>query len=165
MSKKLTQDKLKSRLSYSQNNGLFSWISEPSNRKTKGVAGGLDSLGYRGIKIDGKQYLAHRLAFLYVNGSLPLYCVDHINGDRDDNRWVNLRACTLSQNQKNRKVGKNSTSGVKGVTWMKDRSKWRADIKNSGKSVHVGVFKSLEDAEKAVIKKREELHGEFANHG
>lgn len=165
MSKELTQEYLKSRLKYNQSNGIFSWINDQSNRKTKGIAGGLDSLGYRRIKIDGKLYLAHRLAFLYVNGFFPSDCADHVNGERDDNSWENLRACTLAQNQRNRKIAKNNTSGFKGVSWMKDRDKWRGDIKKFGKNVHVGIFKSLEEAKKAVIKKREELHGEFANHG
>lgn len=102
----------------------------------------------------------------FVLGLLPkdLQHVDHANGDKLDNRRSNLRICTRSQNMHNRKVDRSNSSGVKGVFWHRQHSKWYARIGLHGKSIFLGLFDDLKDAECAVRKARERLHGEFARH-
>ena len=97
-------------------------------------------------------------------GYLPKI-IDHINGDKLDNRIENLRSATVGQNQHNRKTNTNNTSGYKGVCWDKAMKKWRARIKLEDKSIHLGYFTNAEEADKVVRAAREELHGSFANHG
>ena len=88
--------------------------------------------------------------------------VDHINGNPLDNRKSNLRICTNAENQRNRGVNKNNTSGYKGVCWAKQNKKWKARIKHNGKLIHLGYYKDKEEAARAYDKKAKELHGEYA---
>lgn len=88
--------------------------------------------------------------------------VDHINGNKLDNRRSNLRLCNNSQNQMNKGLQSNNTSGYKGVTWRKDVNKWRAQIFFGGKNFVLGNFENKKDAAKAYNQKALELHGEFA---
>jgi len=98
----ITQDKLKEILDYNQHTGLFTWkkIKKYSNRSVGDIAGSL-SLGYVVIGIDKKIYKAHRLAWLYVYGEFPKEQLDHINGNKEDNRICNLREANQSQNNFN----------------------------------------------------------------
>jgi hypothetical protein len=89
-------------------------------------------------------------------------CVDHKNGNSLDNRKCNLRIATHGQNTKNAKLNKRSTSGHKGVTWHKPGNKWRAQIQNNGKKMHLGYFNTKEEAAKAYNIAALELFGEFA---
>jgi hypothetical protein len=91
--------------------------------------------------------------------------VDHINGDKLDNRRANLRLATIGQNRQNAARRKDNTSGVKGVSWKRGENKWRARIVVDGKERHLGLFDRLEDAERAVRTGREALHGAFTCHG
>jgi hypothetical protein len=88
--------------------------------------------------------------------------VDHINGNRLDNRRANLRACTTAQNCLNRAIQRNSTSGYKGVTLHKQTGKWQAGITYQGKTTHLGLFPSAEEASEAYKQAAIRLHGEFA---
>lgn len=88
--------------------------------------------------------------------------VDHINGDKLDNRKENLRVCTQAQNIANSKINKSNKSGYKGVYWNKERHKWSTQIKFNRKSMHIGHFVDLEDAAHAYDTKARELFGEFA---
>ena len=123
-----------------------------------------DRYGYlvAGIIVNGhpKQIRLHRLAMFLLTGSLPDQ-VDHINGVRDDNREVNLRACTASQNMQNHGVSKNNTSGVSGVHWHKRTRKWYARIAFQGKRVFLGDFASLEDAAEARKQAEIKYFGKF----
>lgn len=89
--------------------------------------------------------------------------VDHINGNKLDNRRCNLRLATSSQNQQNRRVGKDNTSGFKGVSWHKKSKKWCAQITVNRKVKHIGIFDDSIEAAKAYDKAAKELHGVFAN--
>lgn len=89
--------------------------------------------------------------------------VDHINGDTLDNRRCNIRVCTPAENMRNRPIQSNSTSGYKGVSWHKHRSKWRAQIKINGRKKHLGYFDNPKDAYMAYCLAAAELHGRFAN--
>jgi len=142
--------RLKELLSYDPNTGLFEWKVDRLNGKIKGgdVAGCKNNIGYIQIRSEGEQYLASRLAFLFMEGYLPEHTVDHINRIRDDNRWCNLRHTTMQCNNRNKSLDKRSTSGVSGVTWDKTRNQWRSWIRGDikGKTVFLGRFALLKDA-------------------
>lgn len=164
--KNITQDELQSLLHYEPETGVFSWKVSPNRRiKVGSVAGTPQNRGYVNIKISGKLYLAHRLAFLYMTGEFPPDDVDHANGIKNDNYWSNLRQATRSENNHNLRLSSANTSGVKGVTWNKPAGKWRAVICIQGKNRHLGYFTTIEAAETVVRSARIELHGAFANHG
>ena len=118
-------------------------------RKGK-VAGYVASDGYRRIRVDRKNYLAHRLAWLLVNGAFPELGLDHINRKKDDNRIVNLREATAGENHQNQ-VGlrSNNRSGARGVRWCKRDKRWIAQITAGGKSRYLGRFDSLAEAAEA----------------
>ena len=118
----LTLQRLKERLSYNPDTGIFVWNA------TKKQAGTKNSR-YIQIAVDKKIYYAHRLAWFYVFGCFPELSIDHINNDKKDNRLANLRLVTVSQNNQNRGKQSNNTSGYKGVSWAKKSQKWEACIK------------------------------------
>ena len=160
----ITQKYLKSRLRYNPINGAFYWVMPKSNRVKVGQeAGSINSNGYMGIRIDGKQHFAHRLAFLYMMGECPKDQVDHINRIKTDNRWINLRECTQSQNMCNVKKQSNNTSGYKGVSWNKKNQKWVVQIKGNKEREVVGFFDCKHKAAKAYNKRATELFGEFSH--
>ena len=120
--------------------------------------------GYRGGGIFGKAYSAHRVIWLLHTGSFPLHHIDHINGDRSDNRISNLRAATRTENNRNRRIPNNNTSGAMGVIWSKQDQKWRAQIKVDGRKRHLGYFDNFADAV-ATRKLAEIKYGFHENHG
>lgn len=124
-----------------------------------------DSQGYIRFTMNGAAYHAHRVAWLIHFGSWPKECIDHINGDRSDNRIMNLREASRGENNHNMKINKNNTSGVKGITFHNASGKWRASIKLGGKVAYCSLFESIEEAVIAIKIKRTELHKEFTNHG
>jgi len=145
--------------------GVLFWRISPSQSTNKGdVAGYSYNNGYWRTKIKDKLYCNHRIIFLYQNGYMPRF-IDHIDGNKLNNRIENLRECTKNQNCHNSKISKNNTSGVKGVTWSKAAKSWQAKIQINGKRVYVGYFKNIKDAGIAIRAERALLHKEFANHG
>lgn len=118
---------------------------------------------YEKIMVLGIRYPSHRLAFFYVHGFMP-EIVDHINGDIKDNRIMNLRAATASQNGHNKFIASNNRSGFKGVSWSNQQRKWEAYITVNYKRTRLGFFRNKDDAAKAVMSAREKMVGEFANH-
>lgn len=156
----ITQAILKSKLSYIPEAGIFTKVLKVSGRVK--IAGTKNN-GYIAIAINKKVYSAHRLAWLYMTGEWPKYMIDHINGIRDDNRFCNLREATNSENQMNRGIPKNNTSGFKGVCWHKQNCKWVAQIKINGKLTHLGCFEKVEDAHQAYCKGAENHHNAFSN--
>lgn len=173
----LTQKYLKECLDYNPETGVFTWKERPlshfSERKrwlawlsnfSGKTAGGKHCMGYWTICINNKPYLAHRLAWLYVFGSMPKDQIDHINWDRLDNRIANLREVSNQENHKNKPAQKNNTSGVVGVCWDKSREKWCARIKVSGKTVNLGRF---DKKSQAIIarKSAETIYGFHKNYG
>ena len=166
--RELTVDLLNHLFEYDKETGNLIWKIKPSSRghsvKAGDIAGTLKSHGYLCVGINYNSYRAHRLIFLMHKGYLPK-TVDHINGDKLDNRIENLRAATVGQNQHNRKTNANNTSGYKGVCWNKAQKKWTARITLERKNIHLGYFANVEEAAEVVRKAREELHGSFANHG
>lgn len=161
-----TAERIKTLLHYDPDTGNFKWkVYRAVTAKAGYLAGNTDTRGHSQIRIDGRLYQAHRIAFLYMTGKVPDDQVDHINGVRNDNRWCNLRLANANENARNAKLRSDNKSGVKGVFFNKLTEKYQASIRFNGKLIHLGVFKNIEDAtrirESAAIK----YHGEFANHG
>jgi hypothetical protein len=164
----LTQEYLKSALDYDRATGVFTWRKRSDmprkwNAKHSGkLAGCVDDLGYIKISLRNKRYRGHRLAWLYIHGAWPKDLIDHINTDRSDNRIVNLREATKSQNAVNSRRPSNNTSGFKGVVYSKQHQKWIAQTAVGGKHIHLGLF---DDAENAHVRYCDEMltrHGQFA---
>lgn len=164
MSKLINRERLVSMLNYDPDSGVFTWLVDSGKNKTKGrVAGCTRSDGYIFIGVDGTQFRAHRLAWFYFYGVWPRQ-IDHIDGCRNNNRLSNLREVSASQNNRNRGISDNNSSGVVGVYWFKRTGMWRAQIKSGGKNIHLGYFKSIEDAATARFT-AEMSKGFHPNHG
>lgn len=113
---------LRELLDYDPASGVFRWRHTTRGYVQKGrVAGCYTKNWYVNICVRGRNYGAHRLAWLYVHGEWPPKFIDHVNGDLSDNRIANLRPATRAQNGANRKLESNSSSGLKGVSWHKGR--------------------------------------------
>ena len=104
--------------------------------------------------------LLHRL----IMNAGPNDIIDHINCNVLDNRRCNLRFATSAENNQNRQLGKNNSSGIKGVYWRKRENKWNAQININKKRIHLGYYENLDDARDAIRESRIELHGEFCRH-
>jgi hypothetical protein len=147
---------------YDPDSGIFTWLKNQKCGKCAGdIAGSINGDGYRLIQFNGKSYKAHRLAFLYVTGSMPNGCVDHINGVRDDNRFKNLRRASLSQNGQNMALLGRNKSGFKGVCWSKRKSLWQTQIKLNGKQYHLGYYEDIELAALVASEARFKFFGEY----
>ena len=135
----LSQNKLKEFLDYSPETGIFTWAISNGSANAGNVAGWTEIDNYVRISINDRTYLAHRLAWFYVHGEWPEFS-DHINHIRNDNRMINLRSVTAQENQRNKSLPKNNTSGVCGVSWFKRYEKWRASIVINSKYMYLGYF-------------------------
>ena len=154
----MTQSRLKELLHYDPETGVFVWKVAHPRVRAGGRAGSISSRGYVRIRISGKDYWAHRLAWLYIHGDFPKNEVDHKDGDKTNNRIDNLRDCTHAQNHQNRVSMPGSSSKYPGVSWYKNSKKWRAKIVLHGKDKYLGLYESEVDAYKAYCKAKYELH-------
>ena len=155
----MTQDELKRILSYNPETGLFYWKIKPSNRFKLGMQAGSLVNGYIRIHTNGRQYGAHRLAWLYIHGVEPEHQIDHINGNPSDNRIVNLRQATALENAQNiRKPQKNNTHGNLGVTYDPKKKLWRTRISVNGTRKYIGKFKTQEQAAQAYLEAKRAMH-------
>lgn len=127
-------------------------------------AGYLSSDGYRRVHVLKRMVLVHRIAYFMKHGEQP-QMVDHIDGNRSNNRMENLRSATHSENNLNAPARSYNKSGIKGVYFHKDTGKWQAQVNHNGKHKYLGLFKSISEAEAVAISFRSTVHGEFANHG
>lgn len=174
----LTQKYLKECLTYFPDTGKFIWNERPRNHFKCDLSFKAFSSRYLGkecgtlnkrhkytyVRIDVNRYRIHRLAFLYMNGEMPKDQVDHINHDRQDNRWSNLRETSSKENSRNQSKRINNTSGHTGVYFDKNLNKWRAGIMIERTTVHLGQFENIEDAVR-VRKSAEIKYGFHENHG
>jgi hypothetical protein len=145
--KKLTQARLREVLDYDSETGVFTFrIDRGLCGKRGGVVGAKNSCGYLMICIDGIQLAAHRLAWLYTYGYIPENEIDHINRTKTDNRIENLREVSRSCNIRNRVNSKNNTSGIKGVSWAKERQQWIVRIMVNCREINIGRFDDFSEA-------------------
>jgi len=152
-------------ISYNPDTGVMAWRAARAGINTKAAsAGSLKSDGYRQVQINGRRHYAHRLAWALHYGAWPADQIDHINGNRDDNRISNLRAVTRSENMRNQKLHATNSSGRAGVGWHSPTKKWQARISHGGKGVHLGLFDSFADA-CAAREAAEREYGFHENHG
>jgi len=159
----LTAEQVQELLNYDPETGEFTWKVRNKTRMCKGKrAGATNSCGYIFIRCNGRNYLAHRLAWLIMTGEWPPYHIDHVNGDQSDNRFSNLRLATWAENSRNSKLHKDNNSGVKGVTWSEVRGIWVARIWVNKHNLYLGSFTSLEDAASAYEQAAKKYFGEFA---
>lgn len=157
---KLDQEFLKTLLRYEPDTGNFFWRINKGGILANSLAG-CDALAqripYRVIKINGKLYYAHRLAWMYIYGRWPKELIDHIDGNGLNNKMSNLRELTNAQNiQATLKLPKHNTSGFRGVIYHK--GKWRAGISINNRRVEIGYFDSPEEAHLAYLNKKAEVH-------
>lgn len=161
-SSQLSHTRLTQLLDYDMDDGLFRWKVARGGSIEGEVAGSSRRDGYIAICIDRGRFLAHRLAIFYVTGVWPISEVDHCDGDRKNNSYLNLREASRKENSYNHKTRCDNTSGVRGVTFKKDKGKWRATIQKDNKSHHIGYYDSFDEA---VIQRKLAaivLFGEFA---
>ena len=152
-----TQKELKQVLHYDHQTGIFRWRYSVANRVNPWDIAGAYSHKYIAIYVKGKRRPAHRLAWFYMTGNWPKNQIDHINGVRDDNRFLNLREATNKENSENSCISVRNTSGFKGVTWDKFCSKWKASVCHNGIQMNLGRYDTAEEAGKVAQAKRAEL--------
>lgn len=161
---------LRQRLRYEPETGRLIWRYNETmptrwnSRWTDVPAGRISQCGYNQVSIYGTRYPSHRIIWAMTHGVWPGGEIDHIDGNRLNNRIENLRDVNRTENSKNMALRFDSTSGATGVCWDKSRNKWAAHIRINGLRLNLGRFISLEDAIGA-RKAAEERHGFHANHG
>ncbi|QDP62317.1 MAG: hypothetical protein Unbinned8472contig1000_17 [Prokaryotic dsDNA virus sp.] len=156
---------VRDKIAYDPVSGSFIWVKFSKGRK-KSKPGFIMPNGYRSLKIKGKKYLAHRLAWmLYYDKEIPpLMQIDHINGDKDDNRICNLRVVTPRVNCKNLPKTSRNKSGLLGVCWAPSIGKWLAQISVEGKNKNLGEYRDFFEA-CCARKSAEVRYGYHENHG
>jgi hypothetical protein len=151
---KIAVEELKLKFRYEPDTGHIYWIEAGKGKIKKKPAGTKTNTGYMMIMIDKKRYYSHRLAWALHHGRWPNDQVDHINGNKIDNRIINLREATNAENGKNYGFNKSNTSGIKGVSWCKCTNKWRAMIKVNNTKKCLGRYDTVEQA--AYVRKQAE---------
>ena len=161
---------LRQRLRYDAETGKLFWRAYPA-MPTHWLSryAGMEAFtarrnGYLSGKIDRTTYTAHRIAWSVYYGEHPAGMIDHIDHDKANNRIENLRIATLHENNRNRSLPRNNTSGTIGVFWHKLAGKWTSFIRDGGRVLYIGSFDSIDDAI-AARKDAERKLGYHANHG
>ena len=132
---------------YSVITGKLSW--KPDRQEKKVAASLYQKIGYWVTRIGDGRYYTHRLIWKWVTGNDPVQVIDHINGDRQDNSWINLRDVNKSQNGLNTNHQKPNKTGYKGVYFHAQNNCFTAQIIVNGKTKHLGCFETSEDAHAA----------------
>lgn len=154
----LTADLARELFSYEPDTGIMRW-RKPGGSKRKSLVAGTRTHGYLSVRVSGRQYQVHRVAWLYVKGAWPNNQIDHINGIRDDNRIINLRDVPIRVNNENlRRARADNGCGVFGATWLERLQSYAVMIQVHGKKHHVGLFKDAESARQAYISAKRKLH-------
>ena len=164
--KDITVESLRGLLDYDPDTGIFCWRVSRGNRiKVGAAAGTVSSNSYAVIKINGMPFKAHRLAWLHFHGVWPEHQIDHIDENKSNNRISNLRDVPQSMNQHNAiKPRKDGTSGYRGVSWDKGKTRWRAQIEVNGQKQYIGLFDTPKAAHAAYLAAKLRLHpGDIRN--
>ncbi len=153
-----TIEHLKASLAYDATTGVFTWLRNDRRPDLIGkIAGSKQSMGYWAIAVHNRKVLAHRLAWLYETGVWPINHIDHINGDKLDNSFSNLREVTRYENLQNmRQPTKANKSGFLGVS--AHQGKWRAQICANGKYYRKSGFDTPEEAHQYYLHLKRRLH-------
>lgn len=125
-------------------------------------AGSLNADGYVSIKFRGRLYRAHRLVWVHTTGAWPAGEIDHVDGDKSNNRFANLRIASRSENMRNVSAYASSKSGLKGTSFDRVSGKWRAQIMLNRRGKFLGRFATAEEAHAAYRAAAEQIHGAFA---
>jgi hypothetical protein len=153
----ITLDRVKQMVRYDPDTGVFTRLVASGTAMVGDIAGSPDGMGYLRFRIDGIKYRAHRLAYFYMTGAWPIGEIDHKHGNRSDNRWSELRDGDRFQNQQNqRAASKISTTGLLGAA--RHGEKFMAQIRVSGTTKYIGVFKTPELAHQAYLTAKRALH-------
>ncbi|HEV2225081.1 MAG TPA: HNH endonuclease signature motif containing protein [Candidatus Acidoferrales bacterium] len=157
----LTAEYVREILDYDPETGVFRYRANLNRRARAGNTCGYQQkeTGRFKMRINGHEYMAHRLAWLWMTGKWPTHEIDHIDMDQSNNRWHNLRAATSSQNQAHRPLRRHNTSGITGVCQERRRGRWVTFINHR----IIGYFKSREEAIEARTRAVDEKHGDFAH--
>lgn len=157
----MTKEELAKRMEYNGLTGEFTWVNGKNIGKKVGCVNA--STGYIVTALNKRQYTVHRLAWLYMTGLFPENDIDHIDGNRSNNKWENLRTANHAENMANSAMPCNNTSGHKSV--FRADKKWIVRISVNGKRINFGRYKTKEEANFVAMTERKNLHKEFANHG
>ena len=154
---KIDRKRLLEVLDYNKDTGIFSWKVSLNRRVLAGsTAGSHDTHGYIQIGIDGRTYLAHQLAYLYVDGNVPAE-IDHIDRVRNNNKWLNLRPLLHQENMQNLSMYNSNKSGTAGVWFSSYNERWYAQLTFGGEQKYLGCFKQKQEAIDARIAAEEEV--------
>lgn len=157
----ISAERVRELLDYDPETGLLRWRAQRCNVAAGSVAGSPAPAGAVRIGIDGVIYLAHRLAWLYVNGEWPKMCIDHINGDPKDNRIANLRDVRIQVNSQNRRKPRRiNNTGLIGAAWDERRGHYIARIRDSERqrTRYIGSFATAEEAHAAYVQAKRQMH-------
>jgi hypothetical protein len=158
-----TQKRLKELFDYDPPTGKLSIKERRRGVKQGQEAGCVHQHGYRIVKIDRTPYRAHRIIWKWMTGDDPKdYQIDHIDLDRSNNTWDNLRLATNQENRFNCPLRVDSTTGLKGVCWDKRARRFRSSIRLDGRLIYLGNFITDTEAHAAYCKAAAELHGQYA---
>lgn len=160
----LTYEQVARAVSYDPETGVIRWIRSAGRHgriPAGAVAGCLNSEGYRHIVIDGAKVKAHRVAYLLMTGAWPSEFIDHVNMDRADNRWANLRPASRTDNKANQRIRKDSRNRYKGVVRQRD-GRWGAEIVKGGVKHWLGMHETEESAAAAYASAAQHVFGQFA---
>lgn len=158
--------RLRQLIDYDEDTGLLVAKVETHGRWKAGRAMGTRMTnGYISVTVDSCRFLAHRVAWAIKHGSWPTDQIDHINGDRSDNRLSNLRSATNQQNSSNKTKHARNKSGHIGVHWREDAKKWRASIMIRGKRKYLGYFDTKDEAAKAYREWSQSGNSNFSPYG
>lgn len=156
----ITQARLKELFSYDPETGAFTRLKRVATSTRIGEVAGCVNLAnrYVYITISKRSYLAHRLAWLYMTGDWPAQQIDHLDGERANNRWSNLRQVTNKVNGQNQRRARvdNKSCGLLGV--RRNHHRWQAGIQVDGKRINLGMFATPEEAHAAYVNAKRVLH-------
>jgi hypothetical protein len=158
----ITQERLHEMFEYKD--GILYRKKSLGRTKAGDKVGFINDKGYVAVNIGNQCIGVHRIVWMMQHGEMPSL-IDHIDGNRQNNKICNLRLADRFGNAQNKRMHRNNTSGVKGVYWHPKANKWKAQIYCHRKKHDLGLFENIEDAEEFIGLVRDVLHGQFANHG